>query len=63
MVNNEVQRSCYDHVTVNCIDKIAKPEVLGIGQSDHLGLLVTKKTRELRTCARTTKKRVYKNFD
>ena len=63
LVNDEVQRSCIDHVTVNCIDKVSKPEILGVGQSDHLGLLVTKKTRELRTCARTTKKRVYKNFD
>ena len=63
MVNNTVQRSCLDHISVNCIDKVRKPEVLGIGQSDHLGILVTKKTRELRTCARTVKKRVYKNFD
>ena len=63
MVKNDVQRSCLDHVTVNCVDKVSKPEVLGIGQSDHLGLLVTKKTRELRTTARTTKKRVYKHFD
>ena len=63
MVNGEVQRSCLDHITVNCVDKISKPEILGVGPSDHLGLLVTKKTRELRTSARTTKKRVYKNFD
>ena len=63
MVNNQVQRSSLDHITVNCIDKISKPEILGIGQSDHLGLLVVKKTRELRTCPRTVKKRIYKNFD
>ena len=63
MVNNEIQRSCLDHVSVNCVDKVVRPEVLGIGKSDHLGLLVTKKTRELRTSPRTVKKRVYKNFD
>ena len=37
-------------------------QILGVGQSDHLGTFVIKKSREIRACPRTTKKRVYKNF-
>ena len=61
-VNGSVQRSCLDHVTVNCISKMTRPEIHGVGQSDHLGVMVTKHTNELRKAARTTKKRVYKDF-
>ena len=38
-------------------------ELIGVGESDHLGTLVSKQSREVRTCTRTTKKRIYKNFD
>ena len=34
-----------------------------MGKSDHLGVLVTKKSKEVRTFARTTRKRIYKNFN
>ena len=61
-VNGDLQRSCLDHFTVNCIEKISSLQVLGVGQSDHLGILATKYTRELRTSPKTTKKRIYKTF-
>ena len=61
-VNGVLQRSCLDHVTVNCVNKIININVLGVGQSDHLGVMVTKMSREMRTSPRTTRKRVYKNF-
>ena len=42
---------------------MSAPEITPIGKSDHMGLLVTKSTKEIRTAPRTTLKRVYKNFD
>ena len=61
--NGVVQRSCLDHILVNCLGKMTSPEIHGVGQSDHLGLLITKKTNEIRTSTKTTKKRIYKNFN
>ena len=58
-----IQRSCLDHATVNCVGKISPPEIIGVGKSDHLGVLMSKFSREVRTTARTTRKRVYKNFE
>ena len=62
-VNGEIKRSCLDHIYTNCLSKMNKPTLHGVGQSDHLGIMVTKYSKELRTTTRTTKKRVYKNFD
>ena len=62
-VNGSIQRSCLDHINVNCLSKMTKPEVYGVGQSYHLGIMITKHTKELRKAARTTKKRVYKIVD
>ena len=62
-VGGAVQRSCLDHITVNCLSKMNRYEVHGVGQSDHLGIMVTKYSRELRQTARTTRKRIYKNFN
>ena len=61
-MNNDIQRSCLDHILVNCLGKMSSPEIHGVGQSDHLGLLINKKTKEIRTSTRTNKKRVYKEF-
>ena len=63
MVNDEIQRSCLDHVTVNCVDKISEVEIHGVGKSDHMGVLLSKFSREVRSCTKTTRKRIYKNFD
>ena len=41
-VNGTVQRSCLDHATVSCLSKMNRCEVHGDGQSDHLGIMVTK---------------------
>ena len=38
-------------------------EIIGVGESDHLGILVSKKTRDLRSSPKTIKKRIYKNFE
>ena len=63
MVNGSMQRSCLDHVIVNCVDKISNVEIHGVGKSDHMGILLNKFSREVRTCTKTTRKRVYKNFN
>ena len=62
-VNGVMQRSCLDHVTINCVNKISAPKIVGIGRSDHLGVLVTKSSREIRATPRSIKKRIYKNFE
>ena len=61
-VNGSLQRSCLDHATVNCVGKVSSPVIIGVGKSDHLGILITKTSKEVRTYARTTRKRIYKNF-
>ena len=62
-VNGSIQRSCLDHVTVNCVNKISSPRIIGMGKSDHLGVMVTKSSKEIRANPRSVKKRIYKNFD
>ena len=42
---------------------MTRPEILGIGKSDHLGVIITKFSKEVRSGPRTIKKRIYKNFD
>ena len=61
-VNGSIQRSVLDHATVNCVSKISSPVITGVGKSDHLGVIITKSSKEVRTFARTTRKRIYKNF-
>ena len=62
-VNGILQRSCLDHVTINCVNKISPPRIIGMGRSDHLGVVVTKSSKEIRSNPRSIKKTVYKNFD
>ena len=62
-VAGELQRSCLDHIIVNCINKVSNVEILGVGDSDHMGTLVTKVSHEVRSRPRTIMKRIYKNFD
>ena len=62
-VNGAIQRSCLDHVTINCVNKISTPKIIGMGRSDHLGIVVTKSSKEIRSNPRSIKKRIYKNFD
>jgi hypothetical protein len=62
-VNGIIQRSCLDHIISNCVSKMSQPEIHGVGQSDHLGISSIRSSEELRSSARTIKKRIYKNFD
>ena len=62
-VNDIVQQSALDQIITNCPEKVSKPEIHGVGKSDHLGVFITKFSREVRTSPRTTKKRIYKEFD
>ena len=62
-VNGVIQRSCLDHVTINCVNKISAPRIIGLGKSDHLGVVVTKSSREIRSNPRSIRKRIYKDFD
>ena len=62
-VNDTVQQSALDQIITNCPEKISKPEIIGVGKSDHLGVFITRFSREVRTSPRTTKKRIYKEFD
>ena len=62
-VGGIIQRSCLDHATVNCVDKISPPLIIAVGKSDHLGVLLNKSSKEVRGSARTNRKRIYKLFD
>ena len=62
-VNGIIQRSCLDHIISNCVSKMSQPEIHGVGQSDHLGISSIRSSKEMRSSARTIKKRIYKNFD
>ena len=61
-VNGAIQRSCLDHVTINCVNKISTPKIIGMGRSDHLGIVVTKSSKEIRSNPRSIKKRIYKKL-
>ena len=61
-VGNTIQKSCLDHVTTNAPHKCNVPEVYSTGNSDHLPVMVTKFSREIKTQPKTIKKRNYKNF-
>ena len=62
-VGDQVQRSSLDHATVNCPGKIVEQKVVGLGCSDHMGIILKKLSREIRPNPRSIKKRIYKNFD
>ena len=61
-VGGNIQRSCLDHATVNCVEKVSPPLIIAVGKSDHLGVLLNKASKEVRKFARTTRKRIYKQF-
>ena len=59
---NMVSKTCIDHCYTNAPEKISKPEVLSVGTSDHLGVVVTKYSKVEKSKPQTVKKRSYKNF-
>ena len=50
-------------MSVNCIDKISQCYVYNIGDSDHEGIMVHKRSREIKDNKRCIKRRSYKNFE
>ena len=57
-----VSRSIIDHCYTNAPGKVSHPEVVAVGSSDHLGLVVTKYTRAPKIKPKVIMKRSYKNF-
>ena len=62
LVDGVMERSGIDHITVNCPDRVSPPQVIAVGRSDHMGVMITKYCKDIKTDPRTTKKRVYKSF-
>ena len=60
---DQIQKSCIDHVITNVPDKCSSPEISAGGDSDHMAVMVTKFSREIKSSPSTVKKRNYKNFD
>ena len=58
-----MQQSCLDHVTTNVPEKCNIPEVFPVGSSDHLPIMVTKYSREVKNQPKTIRKRNYRHFD
>ena len=63
LVQGAVQSSLIDHIYTNSPGKCETPTVHSAGNSDHLAIMITKYTRELKLKPQTVKKRSYKNFD
>ena len=63
MANGSISQSCIDHIATNVPDKCSVPIVTSAGSSDHLAVLITKYSRQLRQEPRTIKQRNYKNFN
>ena len=59
---NTVQQSCLDHITTNVPDKCSIPEISAGGMSDHMAVIITKYSRDIRHQPKTIKKRNYKQF-
>ena len=58
-----VSSSCLDHMYTNAPNKCDTPKVVSAGDSDHLAVLFTKFSKEVKIKPQTIKKRSYKNFD
>ena len=56
-----LSRSCIDHVYSDSPLKCSTPAVVSAGDSDHLAIIFTKFTRELRLKPQTILKRNYKH--
>ena len=63
MSGSGVSKSCIDHIYSNTPLKCSTPSVVSAGDSDHLAVMITKFTRELRLKPQTILKRNYKHFD
>ena len=59
---DHIQQSCIDHITTNVPDKCSAPIISAGGSSDHMAVMITKFSRDLKYQPKTIKKRNYKNF-
>ena len=57
-----ITKSCKDHCYTNVPGKVSKPEMTAVGNSDHLGIVVTKYAKLGSSKPKTVKKRSYKDF-
>ena len=57
-----LSRSCIDHCYSNASGKVSTPEVIVVGNSDHLGVVLTKYTRAPKPKPKVVMKRSYKHF-
>ena len=62
-VFNVINNSIIDHSYTNCSTRFTTPKVTPVGESNHLGLVVTKITKVSATCTSTIRLRNYKNID
>ena len=60
--HGEISRSCIDHCYTNVPDKVTVPELVAVGSSDHLGIVIKKFTRAPKIKPKIIQKRCYKNF-
>ena len=58
----KIARSCIDHCYTNAPDKVSTPELVAVGNSDHLGIVVRKNVKHFISKPDTVMKRSYKNF-
>ena len=63
MTKNVVHSSCIDHIYTNAPMKCDTPRVEAAGDSDHLGITITKFSKELVYKPQAVLKRNYKNFN
>ena len=59
---NNLEKSCIDHIYVNCPNKCNETIVVPGGSSDHLAVMITKFSKEIPQKPKAVKKRTYKNF-
>ena len=57
-----VSASCIDHCYTNSPEKVSKPELVAVGSSDHLGVVIRKFSKAAKSKPNTIKKRSYRNF-
>ena len=63
MSRNGISRSCLDHCYTDVPEKLSQVSVESIGDSDHLGIIVTKLSKYVVPKPQTLRKRIYKHFD
>ena len=60
---NSIQKGCLDHISTNSPGKCEASEVLAGGNSDHLAVMIVKRSKEIKTKPEVVRKRSYKNFN